>query len=268
MKISYIASSGNVYDLTARIMTKEANYHTYEYNPQVTELMTGERVSSFKKPSAYYQTQLVIGGGVVQRKAIITALHDDFETDIRSMKMGRIMYGAWYCDCFITSSETAPYDETNQWTANTIQIYVPSGYWVKEEEKSFSAPTTETSEYLDYTYDYQYDYTAPNVGSGTWVTDSPFASDFELTIYGAVANPRITINGHPYVVYTTVSEGETLVINSQNHTVMIGDDNHFDDRGKEYSVFEKIPSGTLTLEWGDFAFDLKLYQERSEPKWS
>lgn len=267
MNINYIASSGNAYNLTTRIMTKTANLHVWEYEPQVTELMQGERVSSFKKPSATYQMVLVVQGSIIQRKALLTALHDDFENDVRTMQTGRLMFGDWYCDCYITSSKTEPNDKYNTWTENTITVYVPSGYWVKETSHSFSPTDSEASEFLDYPYDYQYDYTAPSTGIGTWESESPFDSDFKLEIYGPCINPRITINGYPYVVYTTVSNGKTLVIDSKNHTVMIGYENHFDDRNKVYSVFEKIPTGTLTFTWGDFDFKLTLYEERGEPRW-
>ena len=39
-------------------------------------------------------------------------------------------------------------------------------------------------------------------------------------------------------------------------------------QGREFYIFEKIPPGTLAVAWaGGFGFDIKLLQERSEPKW-
>lgn len=267
MNISYIASSGNIYSLTARALTRSANYHTWEFEAQATELQYGERVSAFGKKASTYQTTLVVRGSIVQRRAMLTALHDDFENDIRNMSAGRIVYGDWYCDCFITASTTSPDDDYDQWTENTITIYVPSGFWIREESKSFTEPSAVASEYLDYEFDYEYDYAPPAANQIVWETDSPFASEFELKIYGACVNPRVIINGYPYIVYASIAEGDTLVINSKNHTVMCGSTNLFDSRNKVQSVFEKIPAGSLTLTWGGFPFDLTLYEERSEPKW-
>lgn len=267
MKLSYIASSGNIYDLTARIITRKANFHAWVFESVATSLMYGERVSGFRKKASAYQVELVIDGGVVKRKALLNALHDDFENDIRNLKAGRVMFGDWYCDCFVTSSQTQPDEEKADRTENTIDIYVPSGFWVRDESKSFSVPTPVVSEYLGYPYDYAYDFTPPPAGQEVWETDSPFASDFEMRIYGPCANPQVTINGYPYAVFASVPDGSTLVINSKDHTVMMGEKNLFDARNKVYSVFEKIPSGSLTVSWSGFAFDLTLFEERSEPKW-
>jgi hypothetical protein len=99
------------------------------------------------------------------------------------------------------------------------------------------------------------------------VTESPFASDFVLSVHGPAINPRVTINGYPYVVYATIGAGETLVIDSANKTVMCGERNLFDARNKRQSVFEKIPAGQLTLAYGSFSFELLLHEERSEPRW-
>ncbi len=88
-----------------------------------------------------------------------------------------------------------------------------------------------------------------------------------MDIYGPVVNPRVMVNGYPYIVYATIAEGETLTIDSIKKTVMCGERNLFDARNKKQSVFEKIPSGNLALTWGNFKFKLTLYEERSEPKW-
>lgn len=267
MRISYIASSGNIYDLSSRVLTRVANYHEWSFDPQTTSLMYGERVSAFKKKASIYQTTLVVRGSVTKRKSIITALHDDFERDLRNLSPGRLMFGEWFCDCFITSSSTSPDDDVNHWTENVINIYVPSGFWQREEFMSFTPTRPTPTGFLKYKYDYPYDFTPPVATSATWETDSPFPSDFVMAIKGPCNNPRVTVNGYPYVVNVVVPEDTTLVIDSKNNTVMMGDENVFDARGKEYSVFNKIPSGGLTLEWGDFDFDLTLYEERSEPKW-
>jgi hypothetical protein len=268
MNIIYISSSGNTYPLTTRrILTREANYFMWEYEPKGTSLMYGERVSYFHREPLRYETELIVRGSITQRKAILTALHDDFEHDVRTKQTGTLHFGEWYCNCYIVSSETTPLEEVNHWTANKIQIYIPSGFWVKDESKTFEGIEDNASEFLDYTYDYSYDYSASAYGVGSWTTDAPFESDFRMDIYGPVVNPRVMVNGYPYIVYATIAEGETLTIDSIKKTVMCGERNLFDARNKKQSVFEKIPSGNLSLTWGNFRFKLTLYEERSEPKW-
>ncbi len=269
IRITYIASSGNAYDLnTKMIHTKEANYHAWEFSPIATELLNGERVSAFRKKSAVYTVTLMLYGSETRRRALITALEDDFERDIMELKPGRIIYGNWSADCYIKESNVSPVESTPSRTIVTIGIYIPSGTWTRSESRIFNKPGSAASEFLDFEYDFDYDYKAPEYGSDSWVTDAPFASEFEMMIYGPCVNPRVTINDYPYVVYVTVRDGETLVINSKQHTVMIGEENHFDDRNKSQSVFEKIPAGMLDIKWGDFAFKLTILEERSSPKWS
>lgn len=267
MQITYIASSGNTYDLTGRLRIKEANFHTWEYEPKYTELASGDRVTAFRKGASTYSAVLVIRGNRTYRQSTLSALHDDFETDIQNMTTGRLMFGMWYVDCYIRASQTNPTDGLQHQTENEIQIYVPSGKWIKETSKTFT-PAEVTQTYLDYPYDYEYDYLAPLAGSETWATDTAHPCDFELTINGPVTTPRIVINGYPYSVGVNVPSGESLVINSREHTVMMGSTNCFDARNKEQSVFQKIPAGSLTLEWLDCTFTLTLMEERSEPRWS
>ena len=267
MNITYIASSGHSYSLSASMFVHTANFHEWSFEAKTTQLIYGERVSYFKRSAATFQTVLTVYGGITQRKALLNALHDDFEADVRNLTPGRVIWGNWYCDCFIKASKTEPHSEDTTWTQNTVDIYVPSGFWIREESHTFERSIDTTYPYLDYTYDYSYDYAKPAGGQDTWITDSPFPAEFEMGIYGPCVNPRVVINGYPYVVYATIGQNETLVINSRNRTVMCGSRNLFDARGKEQSVFEKIPPGSLAVSWGGFSFKLTLYEERSEPKW-
>lgn len=99
-------------------------------------------------------------------------------------------------------------------------------------------------------------------------------ANFIMVIYGFVENPNIQIAGHPYTVYTTVYEGERLVIDSVAGTVIktgrLGEiTNLYNARRKDYSVFQKIPPGVQTVSWpGTYGVDILLYNERSEPKWN
>ena len=92
--IQYIASSGHTYNLIADgIRHKSANYHAWAYKVQGTKLQYGARVADFAKDPATYETELIFTGGERHRQALINALHDDFETDIRNKKTGRLIWG-------------------------------------------------------------------------------------------------------------------------------------------------------------------------------
>lgn len=272
--LKYVASSGNVYDLKSDgIRTKTANYHKWNWGVNGTTLQFGLRVANFKRSQATYTTRLIFDGTVNERKTLIENLHEDFELDVRNMQTGRIIWGDYYIDCYITSSSTAP-DRNEVWTDNDITIYCPYPFWVKEETRSFMPQTAPgEQEFLDYEFDYEYDYFFGSPGIAIWQHDFPFLSEFQMTVFGPAVNPRVLINGYPYQFNDTLEAGEYVVIDSRSnkitkHLVNGNTVNIFDLRNKEQSIFEPIPGGNLTLNWsGQFGFDLTLYEERSEPRW-
>ena len=272
VKITYIASSGNRYDLVSNgIRHRKANYHTWEWIPEVTKLQYGDRLAGFSKAAGAYETELQFYGSEKKRRALIDALHDDFELDIRTLKPGRIIWGDYYLDCFIRQSSTAP-DENPTWTANKVGIYAPYPFWIQELKISLGKSETAGGGFLDYAYDYAYDYTAPIVGSRQIRQSFPFASEFEMVIFGPAVNPRITINGQPYVLLTTIPANAYAVIKSKEKTIMLYENggvqtNIFDFRNKTDSVFKQIPGGNLLITWdASFGVDLTIFHERSEPR--
>lgn len=270
--LKYIASSGNIYDLKSKeIKTKEANFHAWAWNPFGVEQKYGIRLTDFTKGAAEYTTTLIIEGSYFDRKDLLDSLHEDFEYDIRNKTPGRIIWGECYLDCYITESSTQPTEKTS-WTENEVNIYAPYPFWIREETKSFMASGAQPlSAFLDFDFDFEYDYTPPAAGSSLWVRDFPFASEFQMIVYGPVASPHVLIDGHVYEFYDTLLSGEYAIIDSRKNTITkvttSGQEvNIFDKRNKNVSIFENIPGGTLTVNWsGSFGFDLTIYEERSEP---
>ena len=270
--IIYKASSGNQYNLqTDGSWIREANFHAWSFTPRGTELQFGQRVSSFAKEAATYTTTLIFHGTIQERSQRINKLHEEFENDIRNLSQARLFWGNWYIDCYIVASSTTP--ETVSWTSNEIEVFCPRPFWIKEEKKSFMAqdepPAQQT--FLDYEFDYEYDYFLGAIGSENWVREFPFDSDFKMYVYGPVSNPSISINGYPYQVFVTLNTSEYMIIDSMNNTVTKYASNGtktsiFDLRNKAKSVFQKIPGGNLSFSWtGLFGFDLIIFNERSEP---
>lgn len=273
--LKYVASSGNEYNLKGdSIRTLTANYHKWNWGAEGTTLQFGMRVAHFTRAAAAYETTLLFYGSRAAVKKTIEDLHEDFELDVRNQTPGRIYWGDYYIECFISDSSTEP-GENNVNPRNTVKMLCPHPFWIRESARSFmpqEAPAGET--FLDYDYGYNYDYFYGNPGIAIWQSDFPFASEFRMTIFGPVSNPRVLVNGYPYQVNDTLNAGEYLVIDSLANTVIKvlpnGQQvNDFDLRDKVNSVFEQIPGGNLTLNWsGAFGFDLTLYQERSEPRWT
>lgn len=273
MILKYIASSGREYHLnTAGALTKEANFHSWGWTPVETNLQFGARISGFKREPLVYKASLVFYGSYAKRKATIDALHEDFELDVRNNTPGRIVWGDYYIDCYITECVTAP-EKVITRTGNDIEIYCPYPFWIRERKQSFyKQATSQGGSFLDYTYDFEYDYYVGDAGSAIWQTGIPFESAFEMVIYGAATNPRIVANGYPYKVNVTLEAGEYLILNTKEKTITHHkangtDENAFDLRDKENSVFNPMPAGDITFGWpGTFGFDITIFEERSEPR--
>ena len=270
--ITYIASSGHKYNLISNgILHKKANYHTWAYRVQGTKLQYGTRVADFAKDPAVYETELIFTGGERQRQAVVNTLHDDFEADIRNMKTGRIIWGDYYIDCYVNESLTEPAKSDTQ-TSNKISIYAPYPFWVQDfKVELFPAEETQST-FLDFPFDFMFDFTAPVIGKAMVKSDFPFDSEFEMVIFGPAVNPRVTINGYSYVLYATIPQGAYVVIDSRNHTVMQFNtdgtkSNIFNLRNKTDSIFKKIPGGNLNISWdASFGVNITIYRERSEPR--
>lgn len=271
VNITYTASSGNVYNLiTNGIRHKEANYHEWAWDVEGTKLQYGYRVANFSRKPAQYTTELMFYGPQTDRRARVQALHDDFENDVRKKTPAKITWGDYYLTCYIIESSTEP-TEYPSWTSNTITIYAPYPFWVQDVKVTLPVQTAGGSSFLDYEYDYSYDYTAPAVGTKYVSSDFPFTSEFKMIIFGEAVNPRITINGYSYVLYTTIPQGAYVVIDSRAKTIVMYQNgvqtNLFNYRNKTDSIFQKIPGGNLTIVWdATFGVDLTIYHERSEPR--
>ena len=269
--ITYVASSGNRYDLiTNGIKHREANYYSWAWDVEGTKLQYGYRVADFSRDAAVYDTELIFYGSEQRRRTLAQNLHDDFENDVRTKRAGKIIWGDYYLECYITESSTEP-TEVGTWTSNKITIYAPYPFWVQDFHIVLPALQETASGFLDYPYDYPYDYTAPAMGTRHIQTNFPFESEFEMVIYGLAVNPRVVINDYAYALYATIPQGAYVIINSRAKTIMMYQNgtrtNMFNFRNKTASIFQRITGGDLTISWdSSFGVDLTIYHERSEPR--
>lgn len=271
--LNYVASSGNTYNLKGDgIKSKKANYHVWNWDFQTTQLQYGTRVAATMRDPAIYSTLLYFTGSYSEKKALLDAMHEDAERDLRNLTPGRIIWGDYYIECYVRMSSTEP-GEGNAWAENELEFYCPYPFWIKEETMIFRPQEqAEGYSWLEYAFDYRYDFFPGQAGSARWQTKMPWSSEFKMVIYGAASNPRIAVNGYPYQVNDDLASNEYLIIDSHKNTVTkyLANGttlNIFDKRDKTQSIFQPIPGGTLSLTWpGTFGFDLTLYEERSEPR--
>lgn len=185
---------------------------------------------------------------------------------------GKLYVNGMYLRCNVRTSKK------NGWKGFVyaeveLVFHAPVLEWVQELRKSFFSHRESVSNGLNFPFNFPFNFTPENRGTELWKIDHIIPNDFEMIIYGPCENPKIFINGYPYEVLATLQDNEYMIINSMENTVKkyCADgsvSNLFNERGFEYSVFEKIPSGALTLNWpGEFGFDLILYVIRREPLW-
>ncbi len=239
-------------------------------------------------------------------------IQDVFDKDIINNKRGKLYVNGYYLECNVYAGETE--DQFRNWCdfqTCVFKIISDRPVWIKESIYQFrpqivipseseenipdisgeitqGKPTENNSVVRDFPFDFlkpsnlkityplfdfQFDLVG-TYGRRTLKNESFTGANFVMTIYGFVDNPNIQIAGHPYTVYTTVYEGERLIIDSAAGTVKkigrLGEEtNLYNARRKDYSVFQKIPPGVQTVSWpGTYGMDIVLFDERSEPKWS
>lgn len=275
--VKYQNSIGEIYSLQEfGVKIKNAKLHSYSWNVIERKHRFGAAVRDFKKEAIEYKIELRISGTDNRKKEIENMLFEAFERDINARHPGKLLYDDYYIECYITASEISPDEHFG--LKKTITTYCPYPFWIKETTYQYLPEPPEAVKYTELEEgimfpEFPFDFYT-ETGEEVLINPSFNDSNFIMTIYGFAENPQVSIAEHPYKVEATINEGEQLVINSLTHTVQkigrLGEiTNLYNARGKIYSVFKKIPPGTNTLQWsGGFGVDIKLFDERSEPKWS
>lgn len=275
--VKYQNSIGEIYSLQEfGVKIKNAKLHSYSWNVIEKKHRFGAAVRDFKKDAIEYKIELRISGTDNRKKEIENILFEAFERDVNTKRPGKLLYDDYYIECYITASETSPDEYFG--LKKTITAYCPYPFWIKETTYQYFPEPPEAVKYTELEEgimfpEFPFDFYT-ETGEEVLINPSFNDSNFIMTIYGFAENPQVSIAEHPYKVEATINEGEQLVINSLTHTVQkigrLGEiTNLYNARGKIYSVFKKIPPGTNTLQWsGGFGVDIKLFDERSEPKWS
>ena len=279
MNLKYVSAENIVLDLSgfpyALQDTDAFNYvWSYDYSAASDR---GINLTRFYRNSKEIQMSVVFHADT--EAEVVNAMNNFFtvtEKDVINKTPGRlILDDKSYIQCYIISAENTYWNNGIRTNARACTFLFPYPFGVTEATKNFypvSGGETE-QDFLDYPYDYNYDFAREVSGIKTWTLDHYAKSDFKMTIYGYCEEPRILINGYPYQIFDTIEENEFVVIDSRDNTVIKylnngTTENIFDLRNKEQSVFEQLPAGNLTITWGgNFGFDVTAFLERSEARW-
>lgn len=203
---------------------------------------------------------------------ILATFYRITEVDVVDGSPGKLYLGEQYLKCYICASIKEDAFLGIEHQKKNLTIVSDHPYWVREHHYRFRKNETEPESSKRYANRYPYRY-ANGLTNSRIVNDHYADSNFLLTIYGPIVDPVLYIGGHEYSVKIVLEEGEYLEIDSTAGTVVkvkvSGERvNAFHYRSFENSVFEPIHPGGQDVGWsGRFAFDLVIYEERSEPRW-
>lgn len=262
-----------------RLFVNENDLRDYSWDA----ITKGEKISGFEKKTTTKNVPLrIIGASEEDKNNVLNRLFQIGEKDVLANQYGRIYIGEYYLKCYITGSSKANYiKKALRYAEDDIQITTDYPWWIKEIQYSYERrdgagdgdyPIVTTKRNLDYNFDYNLDYSSSD-GAKTIYNTSIVPANFKIVIHGGARDPYIKINQHIYQIYDTLYDNERIEIDSATKKIrkLKYDgtwESAYSKRNKESYIFEKLASGPNQLIWdGTFAFDITIYDERSEPLW-
>lgn len=272
----------NVYyensDKTKRVDFRGGKYEIADtdiFRHELQYVSEDDRITEFKRGIQTYEIEANINNtGKENWKELYDKMNGIFHRDIILKRRGALYVNGSYINCYVYASEPKEIFEDWGFQTAVLKIVTDSKEWITEENRQFlPSYTPSVSGGMDFPFDLPFDFDESKTGFEQWNIEHYTSSHFKMTIYGPCENPRILINGYPRQVFTSLEPNEYLVIDSRDSTVIKHLANGttvsvYNSRQFQPSIFEKIPSGLLSIDWiGEFGFDITLYLERSGPRW-
>ena len=282
-KIYYENAAGKIVEFDGQnIRVRESDLRDYEWDYTLISNPSGRggRVGKFSRSSAEKTLSIQIRGKSREEcNAALNALHAVTEADIQSKTPGRLWLDGQYLTCYCAmGSEMSDWHAGYHYLKKDLKILVVYPFWLTEKTQEFLPGRTESSAYgKKYNNRYPYQY-GTGYANQILFNDHYAPTPAIITFYGPCASPQIYIANHLYGLDgASADTGERIVIDQltqipSQKVYKVGLDgqitNLFDQRVKTSSPFEYIPIGDVRVQYtGEFGFQIKLIQMRSEPKW-
>lgn len=232
------------------------------------------KITSFTREMATYPITVTVTADSDEEFAdILNNFHSIVVKDIINHKPGRLYIGDQYLSCYISGDIKTDAFMGVPIQVKNLTVVTDHPFWITENLYTFHSYDVSSSDNKRYPGRYPFRYA--NGMNNTHVQNPHFTdANFTLVIYGPVANPQVIIGDKSYLVNIVLEQGERLEIDSRTRTVIkIAKNgervNAFHNREKGKTFFKKIPPGRQKVVWsGKFDWDLVIYEERSEPRWS
>lgn len=256
------------------IFANTSDIHDYKWD--VASI--NNKISKFKKNIQKRTIPVIIAcnsesEGIQKRNTIFEV----FEKDVLSGIAGKLIIGDYYFKCYITDSKKSNYLNHRNYMELDLEAQSEHPYWIKENLTKFATGEFAKGSDMDYNSDFPFDYSS-NLRATSLMNSSFADSNFRLIVFGECVNPTVIIAGHPYTVNATIKQGEYLTVDSIEKKIFLTKsdcttENCFNLRDRESYIFEKIPPGRSEVSSTsdsevDFAFEITVYDERGEPKWT
>lgn len=285
MDLYYLNSKGDKIELNGdQYIFSDGNLFDYEWSHTDFEGLNKNRIKRIYKSVTTRNCKIGIRPNLSLNyderirnfESLVERLYEVIEYDVINNTLGKFYAGEEYIECMLIASSKSEWRKATPFLYNEMTVLIPNPIWITEKKLEFKPITNmaSTSQYLEYSYDYRYEYFQKDVGAKSITLDHFTDSDFKMIIYGPCVDPRILINESPYQVLTTLESNEYIVVDSKENTIVKHlangvKKNVFDLRLKTSSIFKKISYGSVSFNWdGTFGFDITIYLERSQPTWS
>lgn len=220
----------------------------------------------------------VVNGTLEDRNKLFEVFYYDTACGVP----GKLYAGDYYIECNYIASDKSKWHMLDGYMHNKMTFLAANPIWVRDTDFAFLALESGSESgtaFLDYPHDFPYDF-APGSNIQFIESSSFIDAGAVITFEGPVSNPAVTIGGNTYLVNETVGVNERIEIDTINRTIdridaVGGRTNIFAKRGGTYRenggsfVFQPIGSGRSEVTWdGSFSFNVRVREQRSEPRWS
>lgn len=259
-----------------RVMESDLRNFSWDYTVTNKPSGLGARVNRFTRASTE-KTIKVVARGKTRAECVeaLNCLHAVCEADVGAVKPGKLWLDGQYLLCFFgISSEIDAWRGGFHFLEKTVNVLATYPFWYTEVTQQFRAGEVDSSpcgKRYSGRYPYQY---GTGYANKTLYNEHYSATPVVITIFGPCDDPQLYIGGNLYGLSGAgADEGERIVLDQVERTITRVSStgavtNLFDYRIKTSDPFTFIQPGNVSVQFsGEFGFDVKLMQQRSEPKW-
>lgn len=279
LNIRYLNNFGQQlsFSVSGSIYNDDTDVLGYRWNFSLSSapLSYGSRASSFRK--GYAEKKVVVqiyAKSKAEYEAKLLFMQEVFERDIEAERPGRLYVNNDFTNAYMIEYLPTEWNNVVNYQTASLTFLIEEESWYTEKKTEFIPGESQQDLTGVMTFPHGFPATFTKSNTEQYIYNDHFqAAAAKFIVYGSATNPSISIRNHIYTVESVLLLNEYLVIDGLLKTVYKVTSSGerielFYARGKEYYVFEPIPSGRhQVIATGDLRFDIIMYQKRSTPKW-